>query len=851
MIRILAFLFSLMSIGVVIGLGAVAGAVWFYSRDLPSFDSLADYHPPLITRVYARDGRPIAEYLKERRVFVPVDEIPPLVKNAFIAAEDGNFYTHPGFDAKGILSAVFDYARGQRLRGASTITQQVLKNFILTNERSFDRKIKEIILSTRIEQVMTKDQILELYLNEIYLGARAYGIAAAAQNYFGKTLEQITPAEAAYLAALPKAPSDLHPVDNREKAVDRRNYVLGRMLKDGYITEAEAEIARAAPLETVLDGAIESTLPAVPFPDYFTEEIRRQLIDAMGEDEVLGGGLAVRATINPAYQALAGKALRGRLESWDRERGGWRGPQATLPQDALRDAPTWRAALRGMRDLPRDIPEWSPAVVLKVGDSSARVGIEGVEEDADGHYLTIADMDWARPKLDGGGLGKTPKRPSDVLAVGDVVFVTALKDKDGKFDRWSLRQIPELEGAFMAMDALTGRVLAMVGGFSHQTSVFNRATQAKRQPGSSFKPFVYAAALDSGYTPATVILDAPIVVDTGAAELWRPQNASKKFYGPSPMRLGIEQSRNVMTVRLAQEIGMDKVAEYAERFGVYKNMPRHLSYALGAGETTLYQMVGAYAVFANGGLAVEPTLVDRVQDRRGVTIWRHQARRCDDCAAPLVGDPRTAREPWAKPNSHRVMDSVTAYQLTSMMQGVTSRGTARQLSSLGIPLAGKTGTTNDARDVWFIGFTPDIVAGCFIGYDTPRPIGRGAAGGTLCAPVFEEFMKVAKNDRPVTDFQVPAEAVAVKVDRVSGVRLPDDATGDYVVVEAFHPGDVPRVGEFTGEGVIGGESGAGMLTEGGDLPMEAVAGPAPAQVDAAPSAPRPPSGGGFSAGGLY
>lgn len=851
MIRILAFLFSLLSIGVVIGLGSVAGVVWFYSRDLPSFESMAEYHPPLITRVYARDGRPIAEYLKERRVFVPVDEIPPLVKNAFIAAEDGSFYSHPGFDIKGIVSAVIDYAKGERLRGASTITQQVLKNFLLSDERSFERKVKEIILATRIEQVMTKDQILELYLNEIYLGARAYGIGAAAQNYFGKTLEALTPAEAAYLAALPKKPSELHPVNNRAVAVDRRNYVVGRMLKDGYITEAEAEAARAAPLETVLDGAIETSLPQVPTPDYFTEEIRRQLIDAMGEDEVLGGGLTVRATINRDYQALAGKALRDRLESWDRERGGWRGPKATLPEAALADEATWRAALRDLREMPRDIPGWFPAVVLKVGDSSVRVGIEGVDEDSDGHYIPMADMTWARPKLDGGGMGKTPKRPADVLAVGDVVLVTALNDKDGKFERWSLRQIPELEGAFMAMDALTGRVLAMVGGFSHQTSVFNRATLAKRQPGSAFKPFVYAAALDSGYTPATVILDAPIVVDTGAAELWRPQNASRKFYGPSPMRLGIEQSRNVMTVRLAQEIGMDRVADYAERFGVYKDMPHHLSYALGAGETTLYQMVGAYAVFANGGLSVEPTLVDRVQDRRGQTVWRHEARVCDDCDAPLLGDPRTAREPWAKPNARRVMDSVTAYQLTSMMQGVTSRGTARRLSSLGIPLAGKTGTTNDARDVWFIGFTPDIVAGCFIGYDNPRPIGRGAAGGTLCAPVFEEFMKVAKNDRPVTDFQVPREAVGVKVDRFSGVRLPDDATGNHVVVEAFHPGDVPRVGEFTGEGVIGGD-GMGMLSDGGDLPMEAVAAPAaPPATDGAPQPPKPPTGGGFSAGGLY
>ncbi|MFT7391069.1 MAG: penicillin-binding protein 1A [Paracoccaceae bacterium] len=857
MIRFLAFVFSLMSIGIVIGLGAIAGVVAYYGRDLPSYETLQNYHPPLVTRVYARDGAPIAEYLKERRIFVPIDEFPDLMKHAVIAAEDKNFYTHPGFDLTGIVSAILTKLQGGRMRGASTLTQQVVKNFLLSSDVELERKIKEIILATRIEQVMTKDQILELYLNEFELGQRAHGFAAASENYFGKPIDELLPQEAAFLAALLKGPTDLNPIRHPERALDRRNYVLGRMLAEGYLTEEQAEIALASPLETIIDGKIDSELPDIPPANYFTEEIRRQLIASLGAEQVLGGGLTVRATINQRYQALAGDALRGRLESWDRERGGWRGAVGLVDPAKLGTEASWRAALSDLSALPRDIPGWRPAVVLLVGDNAARVGIEGVPEDKDGHYLTIKDMSWARPKLSDDALGKTPKRPADVLAVGDVVFVTALTDTEGKFEQWSLRQIPELEGAFMAMDALTGRVLAMVGGFSHQTSNFNRATLARRQPGSSFKPFVYAAALDSGYTPATVILDAPIVVDTGSAELWRPQNASKKFYGPSPMRLGIEQSRNVMTVRLAQEIGMDKVADYAERFGVYKDMPHHLSYALGAGETTLYQMVSAYAVFANGGLGVTPTLVDRVQDRYGETIWRQEARRCDDCAGPIVGDPATALEPWARPNSARVMDAVTAYQLTSMMQGVTSRGTARQLQSLGIPLAGKTGTTNDARDVWFIGFTPDIVAGCFIGYDNPRPMGRGAAGGTLCAPVFETFMKVAKNDRPVTDFQVPAEAVAVKVDRFSGARLADDATGDNVVVEAFHPEDVPRIGEFTGDGVIGGDGGMGMMTDGGDLPMQATE-PAPEPTRAAdgaspgrPQPPRPPVAAGFSAGGLY
>ncbi|MFT6775682.1 MAG: penicillin-binding protein 1A, partial [Paracoccaceae bacterium] len=617
MIRFLAFVFSLMSIGIVIGLGAIAGVVAYYGRDLPSYETLQNYHPPLVTRVYARDGAPIAEYLKERRIFVPIDEFPDLMKHAVIAAEDKNFYTHPGFDLTGIVSAILTKLQGGRMRGASTLTQQVVKNFLLSSDVELERKIKEIILATRIEQVMTKDQILELYLNEFELGQRAHGFAAASENYFGKPIDELLPQEAAFLAALLKGPTDLNPIRHPERALDRRNYVLGRMLAEGYLTEEQAEIALASPLETIIDGKIDSELPDIPPANYFTEEIRRQLIASLGAEQVLGGGLTVRATINQRYQALAGDALRGRLESWDRERGGWRGAVGLVDPAKLGTEASWRAALSDLSALPRDIPGWRPAVVLLVGDNAARVGIEGVPEDKDGHYLTIKDMSWARPKLSDDALGKTPKRPADVLAVGDVVFVTALTDTEGKFEQWSLRQIPELEGAFMAMDALTGRVLAMVGGFSHQTSNFNRATLARRQPGSSFKPFVYAAALDSGYTPATVILDAPIVVDTGSAELWRPQNASKKFYGPSPMRLGIEQSRNVMTVRLAQEIGMDKVADYAERFGVYKDMPHHLSYALGAGETTLYQMVSAYAVFANGGLGVTPTLVDRVQDRYG------------------------------------------------------------------------------------------------------------------------------------------------------------------------------------------------------------------------------------------
>ncbi|TYO88502.1 penicillin-binding protein 1A [Oceanicella actignis] len=858
MIRILATLFSLASIAGIAGLGAFAGLIWHFSRDLPDHEQLAAYQPPTLSRVYDKDGRLIAEYLTERRIFAPIDEIPDIVKQAFISAEDKHFYEHAGFDPIGILAAVRDYLAGGRLRGASTITQQVMKNFLLSNERSGERKLKEIILAVRLERTLSKDQILELYLNEIYLGARAYGVAAAADAYFGKPLEELTIAEAAYLAALPKAPSTLHPVRNRERAVARRNYVIGQMLENGYIDEEQANAAMRAPLLTVLDGGLPDRLPRPPAPDHFTEEVRRQLTAVLGEEEVALGGLTVRATVDPQMQRAAARALRRRLESWDRERDGWRGPLARLSEEQMADEAAWRAALAELREIPRDIEGWRPAVVLEVGAKSVRIGIEGVEEDADGHFIPFSDMTWARPRGKDGRLGAAPRRPSDVLARGDVILTTDLRDEKGAFLRWSLRQIPLLEGAFMAMDPRTGRVLAMQGGFSYQTSVFNRATQARRQPGSAFKPFVYAAALDNGYTPSTVIMDAPIVVDDGTGELWKPQNSSRKFYGPSPMRLGIEQSRNVMTVRLAQDLGMDKVAEYAERFGVYDSMPPLLSYALGAGETTLYRLVAAYAMFANGGLRVEPTLVDRVQDRRGVTVLRHDRRVCVGCDAPWRPD---LPDPWLKDPARRVMDGVTAYQLTSMMQGVTTRGTARQLAALGFPVAGKTGTTNDARDAWFIGFTPNLVAGCFIGYDTPRPMGKGAYGGTLCAPVFQEFMEAAMRDRPKLDFKPPRDAVLVKIDRHTGVRLPDEAEGPEVVVEAFRSDQVPQIGAFTGGAVVG-EGVFGFTPDGGDLPMRAEEdAPAPppsgapgsaapgAGQDARPAPPRPAAG--FGSGGLY
>ncbi|MBK6466888.1 MAG: PBP1A family penicillin-binding protein [Rhodobacter sp.] len=788
-------IFTAITLGAFFGALTIGAIFWMYSRGLPSHESLAQYAPPTISRIYSGEGNILDEFARERRLFVPAEDMPDLVKDAFISAEDKNFYTHSGYDAGGMVAALIDAvkSRGKDVRGASTITQQVMKNFLLSGEREgtkgIERKIKEIILATRLEEVLTKDRILELYLNQIDLGQRSFGVAAAAQTYFNKTLDQLTPGEAAYLAALPKSPGKgLRPVQEYDRAVERRNYVLREMWQNGHIDQATYESEKALPLKTVLNGDYPSYREALPDRSYFTEEIARQLSKNFGEDEFYNGGLTIRATIDPELQRAAERSLRIALEKYDRGIGVWRGTGQTIPADQLAGEEAWREALAAV-DVPRDIAGWHAAVVLELGESSARIGIEGVEEDEDGHFIPAEDVTWARKRLADGGLGKKAKVAGDLVAVGDVVLVRAVtSDEDGSFRRWSLRQIPEVQGAFMAMDVNTGRVLAMQGGFSYQDSVFNRATQAQRQPGSSFKPFVYAAALDSGFTPATIIIDAPIEVNTPQG-LWTPRNASGKYYGPTPMRTGVEQSRNLMTIRIAEEIGMQTVAGYAERFGVYDRMNPYLANALGAQETTLYQMVAAYAMFANGGERVEPTLVDRVQDRYGRTIYRHDQRACSNCDAPTL--PR-GEGVAVTSNRERVMDAITAYQLTSMLEGVVQRGTARGIN-LPVPIAGKTGTTNDAKDVWFIGYSSTIVAGCYIGYDTPKSLGN-VSGGGFCGPVFERFMGVAIKKYGGTKFKVPPGGYFVKIDRFTGAKLPDNASGDHVVAEYFREGEEPIFG---------------------------------------------------------
>ncbi|EBA16445.1 penicillin-binding protein 1A [Roseobacter sp. SK209-2-6] len=772
-------IFSTITLGVAMVALTIGAVFWIYGRDLPSHESLAQYQPPTISRIYSGEGRLIDEFAKERRLFTPSEEVPDLVKQAFISAEDKNFYSHKGYDARGIAAAFVEAvrSRGSNVRGASTITQQVMKNFLLSGDRKAARKIKEIILATRLEETLDKDQILELYLNEIFLGQNSYGVTAAAQSYFNKTLGELAPHEAATLASMPKAPGKFHPVRGKERLTERRNYVLREMKENGYISEDVYEVEVEQPLRSVQNGDFESFRTGLPPRDYFTDEIRRQLSVDFGEGEFFTGGLSVRATIDAEMQMVAAEALREGLQKYDRSRGIWIGTGVTLEEAVLDGEAEWRDALAAT-EVPRDIDlggKWLPAVVFEVGDKSLSIGIEG--EDAAGS-VPRADIKWMKGNF------------KDNFTRGDVVLVRAELNKDGTFKHWSLRQVPEVQGGFVAMDVNSGRVLAMQGGFSYQHSVFNRATQAQRQPGSSFKPFVYAAALDSGYSPATVVVDAPIEINTPQG-LWRPKNSTNKFYGPTPLRTGIEMSRNLMTIRLAQEVGMPVVAGYAERFGVYDNMGTFLANSLGAEETTLYKMVAAYAMFANGGERVRPTLVDRVQDRYGRTIYRHDDRDCIDCSAQ---DLALGQSPRIVTDREQVMDPITAYQLTSMMRGVVDRGTASSVINLPVPTAGKTGTTNDSRDVWFVGFTSNIVAGCYMGFDQPRPMGRGAYGGTMCGPVFQKFMKVATEKFGGGRFDVPEGGHFIKIDRFTGARLPDSASGSYVVAEYFRDGFEPIFG---------------------------------------------------------
>ncbi|MBP7251923.1 MAG: penicillin-binding protein 1A [Alphaproteobacteria bacterium] len=772
--RFFQYLASIALILLVVGLGAGFYLFSVFSRDLPDHAVLKDYRPPILSRVYAGDGRLLSTIAAEQRVFVPIASVPKRVINAFISAEDKDFYTHIGIDPEGIARAGLNYFRkvkeGKRAGGASTITQQVAKNFLLGDEYSFSRKIREAILAVRIERALSKNRILELYLNQIFLGNRSYGVAAAAQNYFAKALDELTIAEAAYLAALPKAPNNYHPVRNHDKATERRNWVIGRMLEDGRITAEEAKAAQAEPI-TMHTRDVEAMVTA----DYYAEEVRRDLIDRFGEQTVLEGGLVVRTSLDPALQSAATKALRDGLTDFDRRVRGYRGPVAHL-----KNMQNWRAELAAIA-IPAGGEDWELAVVLRILADKVEIGLR----DGHGAQIPWAEMRWARKEL-ARGFGPAVNKPSDVLSVGDVVLAEALSDDRTRF---ALRQVPKVSGAIVAMNPHTGRVYAMTGGFSTKMSQFNRATQAQRQPGSSFKPFVYLAALDNGFTPSSLVMDAPFAYSQGPGlPLWRPENYSQQFYGPTPLRVGLEKSRNVMTVRLANKVGMNTIVDYAKKFGIADTMPTFLSFALGSKETTVLRLTTAYAMLDNGGKKISPTLIDRVQDRDGRTIWRRDATQCPTCQ---VSDDQTSNfvAPEISDTREQISDPRTVYQLVTMMQGVCERGTAAALRALGKPVAGKTGTTNDSKDVWFIGFTPDLVAGVFVGYDNPEPLGSHETGASIAVPVFESFMHAALKDQPATPFRVPPGLRQVRIDASTG--RPAGEETKLAIWEAFLPGTEP------------------------------------------------------------
>jgi penicillin-binding protein 1A len=781
-LRFFGFLFAFGTIIFLVGIGAVAGLIWHFNKDLPDYSQLQDYEPPVMTRVHAADGSLLAEYARERRLYLPIQVIPKLVTSAFISAEDKNFWEHGGLDFGGMIRAGLVYAQNigtnRRPQGASTITQQVAKNFLLSNEQTMQRKVKEALLALKIERTYSKEKILELYLNEIYLGIGAYGVAAASLLYFDKSVNELTIAQAAYLAALPKGPSLFNPFRQHERAIERRNWVIDRMVENGYVKPQDGEKAKKEPLTVVTRPTGAQVFSA----EYFAEDVRREIFDKYGEKGLYEGGLSVRTTLDPKIQGMARKAFADGLVQYD-EGQGYRGPVSKIDVSA-----DWGLKLADVKAL-ADIG-WKLAVVLETSDQAARIGFQpgrepggAVLREREVGIVPLEGVKWA--KATSGPLrGKTPTKVSQVLSPGDVIYVEALPGKEGQF---RLRQVPEVSGAMVVMDPWTGRVLALVGGFSYDQSQFDRATQAMRQPGSSFKPFVYAAALDNGYTPSSVELDAPLSIEQGPGQAaWSPENYEGKFFGPSTLRFGLEHSRNVMTVRLAQDIGMPLISEYARRFGIYDNLPPYLSFALGAGETTVLRMTAAYSMLANGGHKVTPTLIDRIQDRYGKTIYKHDDRECRGCDA-------TKWENQPEPtlvNHHDevVLDPMTDYQITEMMEGVVQHGTGYVVHEVGKPIAGKTGTTNDEKDAWFMSFTPNLAVGVYMGYDKPKHLGRGATGGHLAAPIARDFYKMALADKPGVPFPPPPGIKLVRVDPKTGVRA---APGQPAILEAFKPGTAP------------------------------------------------------------
>jgi penicillin-binding protein 1A len=830
-------------LALVVGL---AGLGWIFAitRDLPSARELANYEPPITSRVHAGDGRLVAEFASQHRIYVPSEELPEQLIQAFISAEDKTFFEHSGLDYVGILRAavsnVGSFVSGDdSVVGGSTISQQVAKNMLLSSEKKMSRKVREAFLTLELEKLFTKEEILELYMNEIFLGGRSYGVAAASLNYFGKSLGDLTLAESALLAALPQQPSRVNPYNHPEAAVARRNWVLDRMVANGFIDAAAAETAKAEPLTTVKRLNSDEIAASA----YFVEEVRREILrlgeagklDGFGSEKeaekgFYEGGLSIRSTLDTRLQLAAETALQAGLETADRRKG-WRGPVSKLsPSEG------WAEALAELK-APGGAGDWTLALVRSEGASGVKLGFADGSEGA----LAADDVRWAASfKRKEGGSG---------LSAGDVVLVSRqpapevtsqtvrdyAKPSRASGSTWRLRQIPEVEGALVALDPHTGRVLAMAGGYSFGKSQFNRVVQAKRQPGSAFKPFVYLAALENGWTPSDRILDAPFVdcSDRTQQGCYKPSNYSDEFYGMSTLRVGVEKSRNAMTVRLAQDMGHERVSEIGERVGAYDDLPPYPSMSLGAGETTPLRMAIAYAALVNGGKRVEPILMDRIQNRYGETVFRSDQRACEGCLAEWDG-----QGPPALPDlREQTVDPVAAYQMVSMLEGVVERGTGASIKAVGKPVAGKTGTTNDQMDAWFIGFSPDLVAAVWVGHDTPRNMGVGESGGRVATPIFRDFMIEAMANAPALPFRIPAGVRSVEIDADTGC-LPRPESR-LVILEAYRPGTEPQDQCLEAVATLADYSVTFAGDEGGYAPVDGENTPPAPPVDGMEAPARP------------
>jgi penicillin-binding protein 1A len=785
-----------MAVALVMVLCVIGGAVAYqayqrFAADLPTVDGLRQYQPRVMSRIYASNDQLIAELATERRIFVPFTAIPDLLKQAFVSAEDQKFWTHGGVDPVAMArAAMFDLSQlGQNRRpiGASTITQQVAKNMLLgSNEVSLGRKVKEAILAIRIEQTLPKERILELYLNEIYLGLQSYGVAAAAQAYFNKSLDELTLPEVAFLAALPKAPNNYNPFRFPEAARARRDWVIDRMLDDHAITAQQAADAKA----TSITPSARRRPDTVAGSDWFGEEVRRQMVERFGADTTTQGGLVVRTSLDPALQVSADSALRHGLMAYDRAHGGWRGPVARMDVTAVARA-GWSHSLAAMVRPPGMLLQWQLAVVLEAAGGEAKLGWNDANGTSHISPMLLSETEWARPAHNG-AIGGTPRRITDVVQVGDVVMVepataTLAEGKTpARSDRVMLRQVPLVQGALVSLDPTTGRVLAMSGGWNSDASQFNRAIQAERQPGSSFKPMVYLTAMEQGISPSQKVLDGPFVLDQGAAGVWRPGNYEGNFAGPTPLRLALEQSLNLVTVRLAQKIGMTAVADNAIAFHVVDQMSHYLPNALGAVDTTVMRQAGAYAALSQGGKEVVPTLIDSVQDRDGHVVWRAPGIGCAGCNDPT-------HPPTLVDKRKQIADPQSVFQVVTMMEGVVTRGTGRDVGKgFDRAIAGKTGTTQDFNDAWFVGFTPDLVTAVWVGFDNPAGLGKDETGAVVAGPIWREYMQAALKGHPNLTFPMP-----------DGLTM---ATWMPGVTDAFKPGQTPGA--------------SGPTIGGGDAPVD-------------------------------